>query len=96
MLTKNYFVYIATNKLHTVFYTGVTNNLKRRMYEHVNKMVNSFTSRYNIAELVYYEITNNIETAIMREKQIKDYRREKKLQLIKKFNPKFNNLSNEI
>ena len=86
-MSRSYFVYIVTNQRRTVFYTGITNHLKRRVYEHKNKLVEGFTERYNVTELIYYEIFNNPRDAIEREKQLKDYRREKKLILIQKANP---------
>ncbi len=92
MQSKNYFVYIATNFINTVFYTGMTNDLNRRMYEHKNKLIKGFTSKYNINKLVYREIFIDVNDAISREKQIKDYRREKKLNLIRIKNPKFEDL----
>jgi len=91
-MNKQYYVYIMTNKTNTVLYTGITNNLKRRIYEHKNKLLSGFTKKYNINKLVYYEIFDNSYYAIQREKQIKGGSREKKIELIKKFNPNFNNL----
>ena len=67
-----YYVYILTNKNHTVFYTGVTSNLLKRLYEHSNELVDSFTKRYHIHELIYYEIHSDITIAIQREKTIKN------------------------
>ncbi|MDP3726797.1 MAG: GIY-YIG nuclease family protein [bacterium] len=96
MDSKQYFVYIATNKTNTVFYTGVTNNLIRRVYQHKNKMVSGFTSKYNVSKLVYYEIFNYIDEAIKREKQIKAGSRAKKLKLIQATNPDFKDLYKEI
>jgi len=84
---KYYFIYILTNTYNTVFYTGVTNNLERRVYEHKNKLVEGFTSKYNLWKLIYYEEYIDIREALNREKQVKDYRREKKLLLIKTMNP---------
>jgi len=81
-----------TNKTNTVLYTGITNNLKRRIYEHKNKLLSGFTKKYNINKLVYYEIFDNSYYAIQREKQIKGGSRKKKIELIKKFNPNFNDL----
>jgi len=81
-------VYIITNTHHTVFYTGVTSDLMSRIYEHKTKAYpKSFSARYNIHKLVYYEPFHSIEEAIEREKQIKKYRREKKLALINGMNP---------
>ena len=88
-----YYVYIMTNKTNTVLYTGVTNDLIRRVYEHKNKMFpNSFTSRYNINKLVYYAETTSIYSAIQREKQIKAGSRQKKIDLINDFNPTWKDL----
>jgi len=83
---RQYFVYITTNQRHTVLYTGVTNNLERRMYEHKNHVISSFTSKYRCGKLVYYEMTGSIESAISREKQIKSGSRKKKLALIESIN----------
>ncbi|OGK33867.1 hypothetical protein A3F58_03825, partial [Candidatus Roizmanbacteria bacterium RIFCSPHIGHO2_12_FULL_37_9b] len=71
MNTKNYFIYIATNKTNTVLYTGITNNLVKRIYQHKNKIVSSFSSKYNINKLVYYEVFQDVNDTIKREKQIK-------------------------
>lgn len=91
-----YYVYILTNNQNTVLYTGVTNNLARRIYEHKQKIFKGFTSKYNINKLVYYESTDNIESAILREKQIKGGSRQKKLDLINKLNPTWKDLYKEI
>src|SRR5690554_4830638 len=83
-----FYVYILTNRSKTVLYTGVTNNLKLRLYQHENKLnPNSFTSRYNTQFLIYYEKFGWIQQAIEREKEIKNLSREKKLNLIREFNP---------
>lgn len=87
-----YFIYILTNKTKTVLYTGVTNDLKRRVYEHKNKMVDGFTKTYNVDRLVYYEITSDIKAAIKREKQIKNLLRLKKEDLINSMNPSWDDL----
>lgn len=87
MFTKRYFVYILTNTYNTVFYTGVTSELIKRTWEHKNKLVEGFTKKYNIWKLVYFEEYNEAMVAIEREKQVKDYRRSKKLELIQKNNP---------
>lgn len=96
MNKNNYSVYIATNKINTVLYTGVTNNLKRRIYEHKNKLVSSFSEKYNINKLVYFEVFDDINLAIAREKQIKAGSRNKKEELIKNKNPDFKDLYAEI
>ena len=93
---KQYCIYIMANKINTVLYTGVTSNLPRRIYEHKNKVVEGFTKRYNIIKLVYYEIFDDPETAIRREKQIKSGSRKKKVDLIMSMNPEFNDLSDSI
>ncbi len=72
-MNRQYYIYIITNKTNRVLYTGVTNDLKRRVYEHKNKLVEGFTKKYNVRKLVYYEICDDIEGAIAREKQIKGW-----------------------
>ncbi|WP_310558570.1 GIY-YIG nuclease family protein [Flavobacterium sp.] len=90
----NFYVYIITNKNKTVLYTGVTNNLKRRLIEHKEKKnPTSFSARYNSEFLLYYEHFGWIQLAIAREKEIKNLNREKKLDLIKEFNPELNFLN---
>ena len=91
---RQYYVYIMTNRSKTL-YTGVTNDLLRRVYEHKNKMVEGFTKKYNITKLVYYEDTNDVEEAIAREKQIKGWLRRKKIALIESMNPEWKDLSEE-
>jgi len=91
---KKYFVYIMTNKSKTL-YTGITSNLKKRVYEHKNKIFDGFTKKYNITELVYYEKTNDVRSAIGREKQIKGWLREKKVVLIESINPEWRDLSED-
>ncbi len=95
-MEKYYFVYILTNPGNTVLYTGVTNDLKRRVYEHRNKVVPGFTAKYNVKKLVYYEVYDNPQYAITREKQIKSGSRKKKLDLISSFNPDWRDLWWEI
>ncbi|MBO5363719.1 MAG: GIY-YIG nuclease family protein [Clostridia bacterium] len=84
-----YFVYIVSNKLNTVLYIGVTNDLQRRIYEHKHKLMNGFTAKYNVSKLVYYEETSDVISAIKREKQLKGWRRDKKIALIESINPKW-------
>ena len=91
---KSYYVYIMTNKSRTL-YTGVTNSLERRMYEHKHKLVAGFTSKYNITQLIYYEETNDVQVALAREKQIKGWLRSKKIALIDSMNPEWKDLSLE-
>ena len=91
------YIYILTNKNHTVLYTGVTSNLSKRLYEHRTGFYkDSFTSRYNVTKFIYFEGFTNIEEAIAREKQIKAGSRQKKLDLINRFNPEWKDLSNII
>lgn len=91
---RQYYVYIMTNRSRTL-YTGVTNNLYRRVYEHKNKLIAGFTEKYKITKLVYYEVTNEVASAIAREKQIKGWLRKKKIALIESMNPKWKDLSRE-
>jgi putative endonuclease len=96
MIAKTYCVYIMTNKLNSTLYTGVTNNLLRRVHEHKNGVGSKFTHRYKTNKLVYYEITNDVEAAIMREKQIKDGSHQKKIDLVNSTNPGWLDLSNDL
>ncbi|MDA3952761.1 MAG: GIY-YIG nuclease family protein [Bacteroidales bacterium] len=89
---SNYFVYIITNWNNSVTYIGVTNNLKRRIYEHKNRDIDGFTKKYNVNKLVYYEHFSNIEFAIIREKQMKKWKRQWKNELVEKENPNWDNL----
>ena len=92
-MNKTYAVYILTNYNETTFYIGVTGNLQKRIFEHKNKVVEGFTKKYNVDKLVYYEITNDVESAINREKQLKRWHRQWKINLIKEMNPEFKDLS---
>ncbi len=89
---KQYYVYLLCNKNNTTLYTGITSNLKKRVWEHKYKVVKGFSQRYNIGKLVYYEIFDDPEMAIVREKQIKAGSREKKIQLIVSLNPEWQDL----
>ena len=89
---KQYHVYIMTNRSKTL-YTGVTNDLVRRVYEHKDKMIDGFTRKYNLTQLVYFEETTDVQAAIVREKQIKGWLRSKKVALIESANPNWNDLS---
>jgi len=91
----SYFVYIMTNKYNNVLYTGVTNNLERRSSEHKLKLLPGFTSKYNVSKLVYYEMFEDINAAIAREKQIKAGSRQKKLDLVNSINPEWKDLLQE-
>ena len=89
-------VYIMTNFHNSVLYIGVTNNLLRRVVEHKRKINKGFSSMYNLKKLVYFEITSSIEDAINREKQLKNWKRKWKMDLIRKSNPEFKDLSSDI
>jgi putative endonuclease len=89
---KNYYVYIMSNKSKTL-YIGVTNDLARRIYEHKNKTIDGFTKKYNLAMLVYFEVVNSIEEAIRREKQLKNWHRQWKINLIETVNKEWRDLS---
>ena len=93
---KRMYVYIITNKPNGTLYTGVTNDLVRRMYEHRNKLLKGFSQRYNLSKLVYYECYEDEATAIAREKQMKHFKREWKLELINNFNPEWLDLYESI
>ena len=93
---RNYFIYILANKRNGTLYIGVTNDLKRRIYEHKNVLVKGFTQKYNIKILVYYDMTENIESAITREKQLKKWNRVWKLRLIEESNPNWEDLSADL
>ena len=95
-MKNQYFIYIITNKFQGVLYIGVTNNLKRRIYEHKNKFVDGFSKKYNLSNLVYYEIFDDIESAITREKYLKGKKRDFKISLIENFNPTWKDLYDEI
>lgn len=95
-MSKIYCVYILTNKNNNVLYIGITNNLIRRIYEHKNKLIDGFTKKYNINKLVYFESIEDPKSAITRERQLKNWHREWKYNLIKENNPEFNDLYNDI
>jgi putative endonuclease len=90
---KHYYVYLITNWNNKVMYVGVTNDLKRRIYEHKNKLVKGFTDKYNVNKLVYFEETTDVNSALAREKEIKKWRREKKNNLVLEVNPTWADLS---
>jgi putative endonuclease len=96
MNDSQYYVYILTTTQNTALYTGVTNDLIRRVYEHKNNLTIGFTKKYQVHKLVYYEIGESILSAIEREKQIKGWRREKKIKSINAFNPDWHDLYDEI
>ncbi len=91
---KTYYVYIMTNFSGTL-YVGITDDLRRRVYEHKHKLIEGFTKKYNITRLVYYESTNSVEVAINREKQIKGWLRKKKIALIESMNPDWKELAED-
>ena len=93
---KDYYVYILTNKASTVLYTGVTNDLKRRAYEHRTNAVPGFTARFGVHRLVYYEVGGAIASAIEREKAIKGGSRRRKVELVDGFNPTWRDLYDDI
>jgi len=95
-MKREYYVYMMTNKRNAVVYTGVTNDLKRRVYEHKEKLVHGFTKKYNIIKLVYYEVFEDIENAILREKQIKGGPRGKKIELINSMNKEWRDLYGDL
>ena len=95
-MNKNYCIYIITNKRNGTLYIGVTNDLKRRIYEHKNKLVAGFSQRYDLTRLVYYEANGDIKAMIEREKYLKGKKRGFKIALIEKFNPQWRDLYDEI
>ena len=92
-MSKKYFVYMMTNRKSGVLYTGMTNNLARRGYEHKEKLTPGFTSKYNLTKLVFFEETFDVDAAIAREKQIKGWLRKKKIELIEVQNPDWRDMS---
>ena len=92
MLSRSYYIYIMTNQSDTL-YTGVTNELTKRVYQYKNKLLPGFTPKYNITRLVYFEETNDVQAALAQEKQIKGWLRKKKVALIESVNPKWLDLS---
>ena len=93
---KQYYVYIMTNRGNRVLYTGVTSNLRRRVYEHKEKLAKGFTARYNVSKLVYYEVCRDVNNAILREKQIKGGSRDKKVELINSMNSDWCDLFDDL
>ena len=96
MHSEQFYVYILCNQHHNVFYTGVTNNLIRRVYEHKNKIIKGFSYRYNVDKLIYYEIHTSIELAIHKEKLVKRWRRDIKCEAINTLNPHWRDLYFDI
>ena len=89
---KSYYVYMVTNKMQSVLYTGITNNLKHRVYQHKEGLIEGFTKRYKVCKLVYYEVFRSANGAINREKQIKKWNRQWKVNLIEEHNPNWEDL----
>ena len=96
MVGRHYCVYIMTNRHNTVLYTGVTNDLKKRAWQHREKLVEGFTKRYNVTKLVYYEVFDDVHAAIAREKQIKAGSRQKKIDLVNSMNREWRDLYDEL
>ena len=92
MRKNDYYVYMLASKRNGTLYIGVTNNLLRRVYEHKHKIIKGFTSKYGVDKLVYFELTDDINSAIAREKQLKKWNRKWKLRIIEEFNPDWNDL----
>jgi len=90
------YIYILTNKNNTVLYTGVTSNLPKRIFEHKNHLLDGFSKKYNLDKLVYYEVFQDISTAILREKQIKAGSRKKKEELINSLNQSWSDLADNL
>ena len=95
-MPRQYCIYILTNKHNNILYTGITGDIQKRIYEHKTKAVAGFTKKYNVDKLVYYEIFEDPENAILREKQIKSGSRQKKIDLINNFNKEWRDLYEEI
>ena len=91
-MQRQYYVYIITNENNNVLHTGVTNNLRQRVYEYKEKLISGFTKRHNINKLVYYEVFKNVYGAIAREKRLKAESKQKKINLIKSLNPTWDDL----
>ena len=95
-MMKSYYVYILASKQNGTLYIGLTNNLIKRVYEHKHNLIAGFTKKYRIHILLYYELFENIESAITREKQLKKWNRDWKLELIEKENPRWMDLYNKL
>ena len=96
MLHRSYFVYSMTNRTRTVLYTGVTTDLKRRVWQHREKIFEGFTSRYQVERLVYYEMFDDVNSAIAREKQLKAGSRQKKIDLVNALNAEWRDLFDDL
>lgn len=93
---KEYFVYILTSKYNGTLYIGVTSDLKKRVFEHKNKLTKGFTEKYNVHQLVYYEQVSDIYSALTREKQLKTWKRDWKIRIINEFNPRWKDLYDDL
>ncbi len=93
---KQYYVYILASNKNGTLYLGVTSDLLKRVYEHKNNLIDGFTKKYHVHRLVYYEETDNVNSAITREKRMKKWRRQWKIELIEKFNPDWKDLYNNL
>ncbi len=93
---KTYYVYILTNWNHEVMYIGVTSDIHKRIYQHKNKLADGFTKKYNVTKLVYYESTEDVRSAISREKQLKGWARKKKNNLVMVTNPGWKDLGADL
>jgi putative endonuclease len=93
---KQYYVYILASKKNGVLYIGMTNDLRKRIFEHKNKLIDGFTKRYNVNKLVYFERTNQPQDAIIREKRLKKWKRQWKIELIESMNPEWKDLYFDI
>ena len=96
MGNRHYYTYIMTNRRSTVLYTGVTDDLKRRVWQHREKLIEGFTKRYNVTKLVYYEVFDDVRAAIAREKQLKGGLRQKKIDLINSMNSSWCDLYDDL
>ena len=90
---KTYYIYILASKRNGTLYIGITNDLTRRIFEHKTGLINGFTKKYSVNKLVYFESTNDVNAAILREKRLKKWKRQWKIELIEKSNPDWNDLS---
>jgi putative endonuclease len=93
---KTYYVYIFASKRNGTLYIGITNDLARRVYEHKSGLIKGFTKKYSVNKLVYFESTNDVNAAILREKRLKKWKRQWKIELIEKLNPDWNDLSERL
>jgi putative endonuclease len=94
--SRQYYVYVLTNRTNKVLYVGVTNDLERRIFQHKNKLMEGFTKKYNLNKLIYYEVTQDANSAIEREKQLKNWHRDREINLIDSFNPTWKDLATDL